>query len=416
MLFVFMLFSYHNLLGRIEDLGAQTYMPLFRNKGLSDEATPFVFIDIDESTFAAWGRPPWVPRANLKVLIEKAVSAAPQLIIVDIDLSYPYCDRGELADSLVTNKELVDSVASILESPSDLDIILMQTTQDGLDDPNKPPAFQCEREFGAEHRRLHWVAPTVRADVDLVVRGWPLYASISNNEGKSSTIPGLGLLSLAVKELHDNERNERCSRYVELYLSKRSADRFNDLVDCLAIYLGNDDTMIIFTIPWKLEDGEVWPSLEDGTPLLTRISALSLIDAPNVASLSGRIVVIGGSYLAGRDYHATPIGVMPGAMVLVNAIHSLFEFRIVESPSSVARLALGGFSVLIAAWAFATFPAVIASALSVAVMVVVTAAVSYYRLWPGVWLDATLPVFAIGVTHWASEVVQVGWTVRRRRL
>lgn len=389
-----------NFTGRIEDLGAPTYMPLFRNRAYSSRATPFVFVDIDEATHAEWGREPWVPRDKLKELITKAASAGPQLIIVDVDLSYPYCNRGQLAEKAPTNSWLVQEVKTILEEHSDLHIILMQSTRNDTDaSPSLSHNFLCEKEFASsDTSRLHWVVPTVRADVDLVVRDWPLYAQNSD----APSIPGLGPLSRAVKELNGPQSTDECIQHIENFRRKEKSEYVSALALCLTGKVVDGMSMIVFTIPWKLDDGETWPVLDGGAPLLTRIAAQSLLAAKDIAPLSGRFVIIGGSYLDSRDFHPTPIGVM-----IVNAIHSFLEFGAVASPGLRERLFVGTLALLIGAWAFATFPPVLATVVSVILVGFMTAALAYYQLWPSIWLDATLPLFAIGATHWVSEVVDL---------
>jgi CHASE2 domain-containing sensor protein len=43
-------------------------------------------------------------------------------------------------------------------------------------------------------------------------------------------------------------------------------------------------------------------------------------------SLKNSVVVIGGSHYEGHDIHQTPLGEMPGALVLINAMHSLLQY------------------------------------------------------------------------------------------
>lgn len=62
-----------------------------------------------------------------------------------------------------------------------------------------------------------------------------------------------------------------------------------------------------------------------GNEILTVFSAH---DMPNIEMLADKIVIIGGSRTFGNisDMHPTPIGEMPGALVVINAIHSLLSY------------------------------------------------------------------------------------------
>ncbi len=60
--------------------------------------------------------------------------------------------------------------------------------------------------------------------------------------------------------------------------------------------------------------------------LFFKASAKDILSRPVNASVlfSDRIVVIGGSYAEGRDIHATPLGSMPGAIVISNTISTSY--------------------------------------------------------------------------------------------
>ncbi len=55
-------------------------------------------------------------------------------------------------------------------------------------------------------------------------------------------------------------------------------------------------------------------------------------------ALKNRIVVIGGSYGEGRDLHLTPLGEMPGALIIINAIHTLLEYGEIKPLSAGIKI------------------------------------------------------------------------------
>jgi CHASE2 domain-containing sensor protein len=65
-----------------------------RTTGVVHNATPFVFIDIDDATWAAWGHKLITPRDRIAALIDHAAASKPALILVDIDLSWPSGDQA----------------------------------------------------------------------------------------------------------------------------------------------------------------------------------------------------------------------------------------------------------------------------------------------------------------------------------
>jgi CHASE2 domain-containing sensor protein len=58
--------------------------------------------------------------------------------------------------------------------------------------------------------------------------------------------------------------------------------------------------------------------------------SVALLDSLKNDYVKNGIVIIGGSHREGRDYHKTPLGLMPGALVIINATHSLLHYEQIE--------------------------------------------------------------------------------------
>lgn len=62
-------------------------------------------------------------------------------------------------------------------------------------------------------------------------------------------------------------------------------------------------------------------------------SALPIGDrAVDPSWLAGRVVGIGASFAESRDRHLTPLGEIPGALVLINAMQSLYRHGELTAP------------------------------------------------------------------------------------
>jgi CHASE2 domain-containing sensor protein len=89
---------------------------------------------------------------------------------------------------------------------------------------------------------------------------------------------------------------------------------------------------ILYTIPWRLANrDDVRPLVpwRDGiaAPILETVPAGAVAEGrADTSALRDRVVVIGGSFADARDLYATPLGEMPGAIVLVNSIESLIQY------------------------------------------------------------------------------------------
>jgi CHASE2 domain-containing sensor protein len=133
-----------------------------------------------------------------------------------------------------------------------------------------------------------------------------------------------------------------------------------------------------------------------GVPLFSVVSARPLADGipTSTEAFAGRVVVIGGSFGSGKDLHPTPIGVMPGAFVLVNAIDSLLEYGELRAPSLVVGYAVVVAQVIVVAWIFARFR-VIAALVACALLGGLLLPASVLLFKEGYWLDFGLPFVAI---------------------
>ena len=84
---------------------------------------------------------------------------------------------------------------------------------------------------------------------------------------------------------------------------------------------------LVYRIPYRLKEGRRRPKVRIGNaerPLFDHESALTVLTGDvDDKFLHGAVIVIGGTYAETRDWYATPVGDMPGAMVIVNAIDSL---------------------------------------------------------------------------------------------
>jgi hypothetical protein len=118
---------------------------------------------------------------------------------------------------------------------------------------------------------------------------------------------------------------------------------------------------IVYTMPWRVPANRSRPSVRiDGqsAPLLVHLPAHRVIKASTLVSteaVKDRVVVIGGSFLEGRDIHLTPIGAMPGTFVLANSIHSILQYGELRHPATWRRVVTILVTVIAVSAAFARF-------------------------------------------------------------
>ena len=265
---------------------------------------------------------------------------------------------------------------------------------------------------------VFWTKPTVRADQDLFVRRWPRCDS-QPNEGPLLTHCENGMSIAALAAV--------VSRAVQCERDSKENCWHSGLVTKLKDLNERKEFRIVYTLPWNHTDAP--PIFEDGAPLLTRVSAKLFEDESTrvPSEWTNRIVIIGGSFAAAQDIHQTPIGPMPGAMIIANAIHSLQGFDVVSEAGPLHKFAIAVIPIIGTAFVmsinaaaafsryegfggepFVYFVAIFNFAKAiVAIVFVILLFEASLRLFPigtgVVWLDATLPCIGVIIHQWFEE-------------
>lgn len=141
----------------------------------------------------------------------------------------------------------------------------------------------------------------------------------------------------------------------------------------------------------------------DSAPLT--LSAMEMLQASEPPDLKDYVVVIGQTFPESRDMHLTPIGVMPGAMVLINAIDSMVRHQVVEKPPSWLVWPLTLALLIVVAGLNAKFSANLASISCTVILIVALLPLSYWLFKFGVWLDFALPLLGV-LCHTLYEYIK----------
>jgi hypothetical protein len=401
------------LLGRLEDVGADWIMGLYSNIALAPRpAVPFVYLDIDEETYFDWGEPLLLPRARLAGLVDRALEGRPRLLIIDIDLS----DRGDTQGDA--------TLAAVLErrrSAGSLPPILIART---LRAANSSPGSLYPRprssHFDAMVARagnFYWAGVWLRTSSDTVVRRWPLWQLICTDEGRPEVLPSVGLATLALLADRGESGDALARQLADMApanCTQPPRRQHNGLsIGGRDVPLGGEGR-ILFTIPWTVPRGEGRPlvATEEGgrAPVLTVIPARAFMGAeegPQAgSSLDGAIVVIGGSYADGRDLHLTPIGRMPGALIVINAVYTALQaprIALQPPPPLLGKLLAAGLIVLVAI-AFTFCSTGLATLVSMLLAMSALTLSSWWLLGTGIWLDISVPLIGIIIHRWFASL------------
>ena len=345
----------------------------------------FAYIDIDENTYREWDEPYHLPRKKLTKLIEFASEGGARAIVLDVDLSKASNEDDELLSFLKEYKK---------ENPPLFLIKVFYPPSEMTDGDSNMirPSFLDKTTLGPQ---IMWVQSFFRRDLyDGVVRYWDLLR-FGCADGKPMVVPSVQLMvdahlfsSTAVEELREAIgliSPENCS---DIDIKERFSEEL--LYGDRKISLVHDriGERIIYTMPWQ----------QTMVPGLVTIPARRISDTTQKLSndlVKGRVVVIGASYRDSRDIYNTPLGEMPGAMVITNAIKSLHDFGQIKAPKTGIKWLIELGLILMTSWVFTRFHGLLETVVSGAIIVIILVPVSFHFFKFGLWVDFAVPLIGM---------------------
>jgi len=385
----------------VEDASFDWFIQI-RQASVGDDAPAFAIIDIDEKTYRATGQPYYTSRRNLLELLRFAVEAGPKLVILDFDLSRP---GHEPADE--------DALAEFFRSyEGPAPIIGIQPVIRSLAAPGLPRIHRHTplREISADNPNVYWGSALVTVDEDVTVRRWRVWEKSCTEDGRPEVLVPIQIIASLILEygppVHERVEEAKREIYGEVPFecpgdpdSVSRPERSRATIDAGAhevfIQPTWNESRILYSFPWAAVTGSDWSN----TKHLVIRPALPILSAGrgNVASdwLTDRVVVISGSYDEGGDVHRTPLGEMPGSLVIVNSIHSLVSRGQVIEPALWVTLCFYAAAILVMSILFARFNSFWGMVFSGAVVIAALVPLTFYGYNQGVWVNFTLPLTAV---------------------
>jgi CHASE2 domain-containing sensor protein len=419
------LHQFHHVayLGQVEDAAIDWVIQMYRGTVPSRGELPIAFIDIDESTYLAWEEPPFTPREKLAALLRHAIDGGASAIVVDIDLSR---SRGPGDEALLMLLKAYGTDGA--EASSLPPVIFARAVRPGI--PGETSIRPVERAsfldpLVAQAQRLHWGTPLFEQDADSKVRRWYLWATLCDSAGQPLTRPSIQLLAKALLSASESQRSGLAAALSKLTprdCSSPSGDNRSDAHErsvASEVGLGDDSVSlhpdrtgrrILYRVPWHLNEGESRPLVDlDGrlVPVLSVHSAGAITEANGPVSgewLRNHLVIIGSSYADSRDLFDTPIGTMPGALVIANAIQSLDAMGELQSPGLWQTLLIETVLILLMSYLFARYHSFWGSLLSGAAVILLLLPLSLLVFELGFWLSFAIPLLAVQIHQLAAEL------------
>ena len=374
------------------------------NRGIDvaqgNNARPFVFYDIDDKSQQIWGEPLFTPRDKLATLVAAALEKRPAVLIVDV----------ELRKSTTDDAALLDVLRRHAATPAAPMVILVESFRWNADDTHAAgggswmtrPSF-IDDALPPNARRLS-ASPLFAQDGDGQFRRWRSWLSACSPQGQPIIVPSVQILALAAlsgepalasldQALH-SALPRSCGEEAKLAQTRM-------LIGARSIAVTGDafTQRILFALPWKLAADETWPQVDFAggkAPLLSILPAHAITEGGLRTTLPpGHVAVIGASNQDARDVHVTPLGAMPGSLIVINAIDSLIQHGQMTTPAAWIQLLTAIILLSIVSLIATRFPTALGTKISLAVLVMMLVPLSVYFFRYGVWLDFALPVAAV---------------------
>jgi CHASE2 domain-containing sensor protein len=396
-----------------EDASMDWLMALNRNiiPPIQDKIPPIVILDIDELTYHKWGEPLFIPRKQLKYMIEAAVVDNARLVIVDIDLSHktPTQDSQLHPDDVALKnylKSYIDKCSKEKANQAACPKIILRRSlsshSSGEESAVARTTFLDEVVTKKAYPYVQWASRLFEPTEKRIVRRWKLWQSACTPDNQPEVIPSIELLtmSLVKKDCIRQDVQNALQR-----LQPKDCDSNNTTEESLP-----KNAFEICDFPVNLKDR--WginqrikyrlswsDSVVDqvNSQVLTILSAQPYTESPNreiLNTMNGSIVVIGKSYKEGYEIYSTPLGDLPSALIIANGIHTLLLPEKLEL-SPIKELLITALFIVILSFFFKKFPSVWGMTFSclLTIFIVLPFTMLYFHY--GIWLTIASPLIVV---------------------
>ena len=374
------------------------------NRGIDvapgNDARPFVFYDIDDKSQQRWGEPLYTPRDKLATLIAAALEKRPAVLIVDVELRKSTADDAALLD--VLRRHAATPTAPMLILVESFRWNDGESGETGRGNWVTRPSFIDDALPPNARRRS--ASPLFAQDRDGQFRRWRSWLPACSAQGQPVVVPSVQLVALAalagepslaaLDRALGSAAPRACGEEARLAQTRM-------MVGARSIALAGDafTQRILFALPWQLAADETRPQVDFAggqAPLLSILPAHAVTEGGLRTTLApGHIAVIGASNQDARDVHVTPLGAMPGSLILINAIDSLIRHGEMVTPAAWIQLLIACVLLTLVSLIASRFPTLLGTLISLAVLLAILVPLSVYFFRYGVWLDFALPVVAV---------------------
>jgi CHASE2 domain-containing sensor protein len=291
--------------------------------GVPRNALPVTLVDIDDRTRDAWNARPKIPHAALAILIGIASERGAEAIILDVDLS------GDTAE------EPPDPQLRALLSayPADGPMLMLarrivfSATTDGRMEPTSSLRTPYDAIVHGKPN-IQWITTLNDIDRDRSVRRVRLWQSVCAG-GDSAAYPSAALMAGAMLLPPPSQAFS-----LQHFLSERVAGDCENVAAAPAPWPGaqRQAATVPYILPDRADARALFRVVRNGaeTLVLRRVTAGQIVsvDGPDARPageidahpFTDRVVMIGASDAASGDVYNTPMGSMPGVLIIANSV------------------------------------------------------------------------------------------------
>ena len=403
-------------------------------QGDAANARPLILVDIDERTWRSerWGggEPLQSPRPELIQLVTFAAQAGAEHVVLDVLV------EGKRNDA--QDRAFARSFESLVgQTPSDTKFVLVRSLRLPLDAGQLAASSRAmipeqrtsalDDVLGRVAGRVAIAAPYFVESSDGRVRDWELWKVVCSDTAGSpnrnvTVMPSVQLLIAAARLRSDLQAaapwlraptdgcpvDESSSSAVGDRLNKQMTDWLN-LAFGLSVpvhqFVARESGGLANRIVYRTADAtRQGGALGDSAARrLVRVSALDVLEKPDdtrrrlAGYLKGSIVVIGVTRADSYDLRRTPIGEMPGSLVVLNSIDSMLRFGLLQPPSALVMIPLVAMLIVAVAFVYARWDSVRGTLIATFGVLFVLWAASYWFFKYGIWLNFALPLIGIQI-------------------
>ena len=410
----------------------------------SPQQARLVLVDIDDPTWRdpRWGggEPARAPRDALATLIESAFQRGARQVVLDVAIEGATGREADLADDRLFAARL----EAMLAAPwfgADRQLVLVRTlrpplplqrklldeasreetpfAEGYLDELREAPPINAV--IGRSQGRIVLAAPFFSLSPDHVLRDWQLLQVVCERHGADGVVRVVPSVQLAVAARHFGlaagaapwQIGAAAGRCTPFPADPARAMRPAEARQAATTLLAQVEATTVAS--WRAThqafaqigvamSAQV-PRVHDlGNRVVFRwanppnvVPAIELLHGPVRHDLQGRVVVIGQSNVETVDHQLTPLGDMPGCVVLLNAIDSMVRYRVIETPSAWITVPLAFAMIVVVGYAFARWNSLAGTLVATGVIIAVLPWASFSLFKHGVWLDFALPLLGIQV-------------------